>query len=150
MLICHSNNDSNTQTNINSGPVKTVTIRYIRGTSETIARILQPYNVRVAHKPITTWRRQLTDVKDKDKSEDRQVRQGEVYKIKYCNCQATYIGETSRKLACDWLNTNAEQEMVTSTIILLSTIIETKHQIDWDSATCIMYSTVETTINNSH
>ena len=35
----HSNTDSNTQTN--SGP-ETVTIPYIRGTSETIARILQP------------------------------------------------------------------------------------------------------------
>ena len=34
------NTDSNTQTN--SGPVTTETIPYIRGTSETIARILQP------------------------------------------------------------------------------------------------------------
>ena len=52
----HSNRDSNTQTNGNSGPVTTVTIPYIRSTSETIARILQPYNIRVAHKPITTLR----------------------------------------------------------------------------------------------
>ena len=37
------------------------------GTSETIARILQPYNIRVAHKLITTLRRLLTNVKDKDK-----------------------------------------------------------------------------------
>ena len=36
----HSNSDSNTQTNVNSGPVTTATIPYIRGTSETIARIL--------------------------------------------------------------------------------------------------------------
>ena len=28
-------------------------VTYIRGTSATIARTLQPYNVRVAHKPIT-------------------------------------------------------------------------------------------------
>ena len=46
----HSNTDSNTRTN--SGPVTTATIPYIRSTSETIARTLQPYNVRVAHKPI--------------------------------------------------------------------------------------------------
>ena len=51
----------------NSGPVTTATIPYFRGTSETIARILQPYNIRVAHKPITTLRRLLTNVKDKDK-----------------------------------------------------------------------------------
>ena len=70
--MSHSNTDSNTQTN--SGPVTTATIPYIRGTSETIARILQPYNIRVAHKPITTLRRLLTNVKDKDKPEDRQER----------------------------------------------------------------------------
>ena len=81
-----SNTDSNTQTN--SGPVTTATIPYIRGTSETIARILQPYNIRVAHKPITTLRRLLTNVKDKDKPEDRQ---GALYKIKCCDCQASYM-----------------------------------------------------------
>ena len=66
----HSNTDSNSQTN--SGPVTTATIPYIRGTSETIARILQPYNIRVAHKPITTLRRLLSNVKDKDKPQNRQ------------------------------------------------------------------------------
>ena len=73
----HSNTDSYTQTNINTGPVATATIPKIRGTSETIARILQPYNIRVAHKLITTLRRLLTNVKDNDKPEDRQ---GAVYK----------------------------------------------------------------------
>ena len=36
---------------------------------ETIARIQQPYNIRVVHKPITTLRRLLTNFKDKDKPE---------------------------------------------------------------------------------
>ena len=44
---------------------------YIRGTSETIAGILQPDNIRVAHKLITTLRQLLTNVKGKDKLEDR-------------------------------------------------------------------------------
>ena len=75
----HSNIDSNTHTSVNSGPVTKASIPYIRGTSETIARILQSYNIRVAHRPITTLRRLvLTNVKDKDKPEDRQ---GAVYKI---------------------------------------------------------------------
>ena len=33
------------------------------------------------------------------------------------------------------------QEMVKSTITLLKIILQTKHQVDWDSATCITYST---------
>ena len=60
-----------------------------------IARILQPYNIRVAHKPITTLRQLLTNVKDKDEPNDRQEA---VYKIKCCDCQASYIGETGRNL----------------------------------------------------
>ena len=31
--------------------------------------------------------------------------------------------------------------MVKSTITLLKIILQTKHQVDWDSATCITYST---------
>ena len=49
----------------------TATILYIRGTSETKERILRPYNIRVAHKPIFTLRRLLPIVKGKDKPEDR-------------------------------------------------------------------------------
>ena len=95
----HTNTDSNTQTN--SGPVTTATMQYIRGTSETITRTLQPYNIRVAHKPITTLRRLHTNVKDKDKPEDSD----------------------------DVNNHIAEQHL------------QTKHQTDWDSATCTTYST---------
>ena len=93
----HSNTtaDSNTQTDVNSGPVTTATLPYIRGTSETTARILQPYNIRVAQKPITTLRLLLTNVNDKDKLEDRQ---GAVYKVKCYDCQAIYIGGTGEKV----------------------------------------------------
>ena len=48
------------------------------------------HNIRVAHKPMLTLRRLLTNVKDKDDPEDRP---GAVYKIKCSDCQATYIGE---------------------------------------------------------
>ena len=73
----------------------TVTIPYIWGTSKTIARILRPYNIRVAHKPMFTLRRLLTNVKDKDEPEGRSEA---VHKIKCSDCQATFIGETGRNL----------------------------------------------------
>ena len=88
-------------TNTNTTPVTTATIPYIKGTPETIARILQPYNICVAHKPITTLRQLLTNAKDKDKLSNRQ---GAVCKITCCDCQATYIGEPGRNL--NELNTN--------------------------------------------
>jgi len=77
------------ETNRNPTPVTTVTIPYIKGTSETISWILKPYNIRVAHKPTTTLRHLLTNVKDRDEPNNRQ---GAVYKIKCSDCQASYIG----------------------------------------------------------
>ena len=121
-------------TNANPTPVTTATIPYIKGTSETIARILQPYNIRVAHKPITTLRQLLTNVKDKDEPNDRQEA---VYKIKCCDCQATYIGETGRNL-----NTRltTEHKRVTRNGDLNNKVgehhLQTNHRIDWDSAEC--------------
>ncbi|KAL9963118.1 hypothetical protein ACROYT_G032293 [Oculina patagonica] len=57
------NTHRTTETDRNLTSVTTATLPYIKGTSETIARILQPYNIRVAHKPITTLRHLLTNVK---------------------------------------------------------------------------------------
>ena len=76
----------------NNSYTTTATIPYVRGT---IARILRPYNIRVAHKPIFTLRRLLIHVKGKDKPKDRP---GAVYKTHCSDCQATYIGETGRNL----------------------------------------------------
>ena len=126
------------ETNTNLTPTTTVTIPYIKGTSEIIARILQPYNIRVAHRPITTLRKLLTNVKDKDQPRDRQ---GAVYKIKCCDCQATYIGETGRNL-----NTRlTEHRGATRNGDINNNIAEhhlqTNHRIDWDSATCVTYNT---------
>ena len=82
-----------TETNRDSTSVTTTAaIPYIKGTSEAIARILQPYNIRVAHRPITTLRHLLTNVKDKDEPNNRQ---GAIYKIECSDCQASYIGETT-------------------------------------------------------
>ena len=85
-----------TKANDNATPTTTATIPHIKGISETILCILQPFNIRVAHKPITTLRQLLTNVKDKDEPRNRQRA---VYKINCSDCHASYIGETGRNLA---------------------------------------------------
>ena len=83
---------ANTET---KNELTTVSMPYIRGTSETITRILKPFNIRIAHKPTRTLRHLLTKVKDKDDPKDRQ---GTVYRIRCNDCNGTYIGETGRTL----------------------------------------------------
>ena len=117
---------------------------YIKGTSETIARILQPYNIRVAHKPITTLRQLLTNVKDKDEPNDRQ---GAVYKIKCCDCQASYIGETGRNLNIRLTEHKRATKMVMSIITLLNTIYTRITELTGTLLNALL--TVRTTTNDS-
>ena len=106
--------------------------------SPSVARFVFVYNIRVAHKPITTLRQLLTNVKDKDEPSDRR---GAVYKIKCCDCQATYIGETGRNLNVRL----TEHKRATRNGDINNHIAEhhlkTNHRIDWDSAECVTYST---------
>ena len=77
-----------------------------------------------------------TNVKDKDKPEDRQEA---VLKIKCCGCKATYIGETRRNHSTRL----TERKRVTRNGDVNNHFadhhLQTKHQSDWDSATCIMH-----------
>ena len=116
----------------------TAPIPYVRETSETIARILRPHNIRFAHQPMFTLRRLLTNVKDKDEPEDRPRA---VHKIKCTDCQATYVGKTGRNLTTR-LN---EHKRATKKGDVKNNIAEhhlkTSHTNDWDSAACLTYST---------
>ena len=105
-------------TNANPTPVTTATIPYIKGTSETIAQILQPYNIRVAHKPITTLQQLLTTVKDKDEPNDTGRNLN------------TRLTEHKRATRNGDLNNNIAEHH-----------LQTNHRIDWDSAECVIYST---------
>ena len=126
---------ANTET---KNELTTVSLPYIRGTSETIARILKPFNIRIAHKPTRTLRHLLTNVKDKDDPKDRQ---GTVYRIRCNDCNGTYIGETGRTLTTRL----GEHQTATDKEDLTNNIAQhhrkTGHDINWDSATCLTHST---------
>ena len=68
------------------------------------------------------------------------TRQGAVNKIKCCDYQATYISETGG----NWPNTSerhARNGDVQTANHIAEHYSQTKHQIDWNAATCITYST---------
>ena len=127
-----------TEANDNTTLTTIASIPYIKGISENISRILQPFNIRVAHKPITTLRQLLTNIKDRDEPRNRQ---GAVYKINCSDCHASYIGETGRNLATRL----TEHKRATRKGDVNNHIAEhhrlTNHTIDWDSAQCLTYST---------
>ena len=83
-----------------------------------------------------------TNVKDKDKLEDRQ---GAVYKIKCC--QASYNGETGRNLSTRL----TEHKQATRNSDINNHIAEhhlqMKHQIDWD---CNMYNVFHRLLSTSY
>ena len=84
-----------------------------------------------------------TNAKDKDKPEDRQEA---ILKIKCCDCQATYIGETRRNRSTRLTERKRATRNGDVNNYIADHHLQTKHQIDWDSATCIRYS--QTTIND--
>ena len=127
-----------TDANDNATPTTTATIPYIKEISENISRILKPFIIRVAHKPITTLRQLLTTVKDKDEPRNRQ---GAAHKINCSDCHASHIGESGRNLKTRL----TEYKRATRKGDVNNHIAEhhrlTNHTIDWDSAQCLTYST---------
>ena len=84
-----------------------------------------------------------TNVKEKDKPEGRKEA---LLKIKCCDCQSTYIGETGRNLSTRLTERKQATRNGDVNNYIADHHLQTKHQVDWDSATCITYS--QTTIND--
>ena len=90
------------------------------------------------YKPITTLQQLLTNVKDKVEPKDRQ---GAVYKIKCCDCPATYVGEKGRNLNTRLTEDRRATKNGDNKNNIAEHHLQTDHRIDWDSAECISFST---------
>ena len=77
-------------------PRATITMPYIRGTSEAIKRLLNPLDIRTQFRPVTTLRNLLVHIKDPVPME---MKTGVVYQIGCQDCPATYVGQTGRTLS---------------------------------------------------
>ena len=104
-------------------------MQLVRNTTD-ITRIRQPLNIGVAHKPITTLRQLLTNVKDKEEPRNRQ---GAVYKIKRFDCHASHIGETGRNLATRLADHKRAARKGDVNNLIFEHHRLTNHTIDWDS-----------------
>ena len=71
--------------------------------------------------------RPFANVKEKDKSEDKQRA---IYKIKCFDCQATYIGETGRNLSTRLTEHKRATRNGDVNNHIAEHHLETKHQID--------------------
>ena len=89
---CQSTIVSTNQPQTNRG---LVTLPYIQGISEKIARTLNQFNVNVAHKPVMTVGSILRKPKDKF---SKDLSSGVIYKINCKDRDKVYIGQTSRAL----------------------------------------------------
>ena len=67
-------------------------------------------------------------------------RQGAVWRSNAATARLLTLVKPAETLACDWLNTNKRQEVVMSNHTA-EHHLQTKHQIDWDSATCSTHFT---------
>ena len=72
-----------------------ITLPYVGHVSEAIARNIRKAGIQVHLRPTNTIRQKLVHPKDKL---DKMEQAGVVYKIQCNDCQASYVGETERRL----------------------------------------------------
>ena len=111
-----------------------------RKLGEATEHLIDGSEKRISRLSFEFWSPQVIERRSKDKDEPNN-RQGAVYKIKCSDYQASYIGETGRNL-----NTRlTEHKRATKNGDANNHIAVhhqlTNHDIDWDSAQCLTYST---------
>ncbi len=130
-------------------------IPYIKGISETLARMYKRYDISTAMKPYTTIRRLLVHPKDKRTLEETA---GLVYKIPCADCDMVYIGETGRQFSVrkkehqDEAEEASKQhftranrknsETVWNKSAITDHVAQTNHTINWQEASSVDRETI--------
>ena len=107
-----------------------VTILYVRGTSEALCRIFNKKGITVHFKPVNTLRQQLVNPKDKL---DKQKQSGTVYFIQCGGCPASYVGETERILGQRLAEHRPPPPPSCTTSPVVLHAQSTHHTVDWNS-----------------
>ena len=100
-----------------------IAIPYIKGISESLARVFKKQGVHTYHKPFNTLRSILVHPKDKTPKEQQT---GIIYHIPCKSCPGTYVGETARTLA-----TRVEEHKKISSSAIHEHVSNTGHTINW-------------------
>ena len=91
---------------------KLVVLPYVKGLSETAARIFRKFDTTVCFRPANTLGQQLVKLKDKA---DPLKQADAIYKVGCKNCELSYIGETTRPLYVRQKEHLAESEKANNT-----------------------------------
>nr|CAH8860870.1 unnamed protein product [Trichobilharzia regenti] len=119
--------------------VSTAVVPYRKETSDEIKRILNEHNIRVYFRASNTLRSLLVKVKDKIEQENQQ---NCVYQINCGDCNAVYVGETSRQVNIRMKEhkqclkvvpkSSADLKKLENNSAIALHSIETGHKIDFD------------------
>lgn len=101
-----------------------ISLPYIKGTSEQIQRILRKHGISSYFKPFNSIRQLLVHPKDKT---EIMKQSGVIYHIPCATCQKTYIGETARPLGI-----RVEEHKKQNSSAILEHQQNTGHKIDWE------------------
>lgn len=126
-------------TNNNPTPVSTVSIPYTKGTSETIARILQAYTTSVLlTDPLPLHENCWLKLKKNLRTDMEQVTRSNA-----ANARPRSLVRPAGISTQEWLNANERREFMTGDINtnIADYYLQINHRIDWDSAECVTYST---------
>ena len=129
--------DTNASNN-NPTPASTVSIPYTKGTSETIARILQAYTTSVLlTDPLPLHENCWLKLKKNLRTDMEQVTRSNAG-----NARPRSLVRPAGISTQEWLNANERQEFMTGDINtnIADYYLQINHRIDWDSAEYVTYS----------